>query len=455
MKRKIILVLIVIAALMITSLEIIPLLLQYSGQDSQKNILVASHIYDCIDAAVEKPKIIARTMSSDSFLKNTLRNEGNCDEKAMEEIMSSYLSSISQKFGYIAAFVISENTRRYYTPKGISKTVNPQNDPYDIWYQLFLDSKKDLDLDTDRDQENDYRWTVFINARITDSDGSLMGVCGVGLFMDDLQELILQSEREYGVKINLIEKDGLVQVDTDVSNIENAYISEAVSDNACEDSFTYTKRKFGGFRATRYMKELEWYLVVQGFGQDKSLAVTKVSVFILYILFFSIFLVIFIGSKRPCEHNLIKPSSPEDILTGLPNRNYLKEAYGELGVFNTTRYKSLVMFDIDRFKTVNEERDGDKIILGIVDLTKQLVGEEGIIFRWSGDEFVVFLEMDADEAEEKFKKFCIDIKESLDVTVSVGIVEIDLSESIKTNYHRAVQPCYAVKEAGGNGVGRK
>ena len=63
--------------------------------------------------------------------------------------------------------------------------------------------------------------------------------------------------------------------------------------------------------------------------------------------------------------------------------------------------------------------------------------------------------MDADEAEKRFTEFCAEVRGALDVTVSVGLVEIDLAESIKTNYHRAVQPCYAVKEAGGNGVRRK
>jgi GGDEF domain-containing protein len=77
------------------------------------------------------------------------------------------------------------------------------------------------------------------------------------------------------------------------------------------------------------------------------------------------------------------------------------------------------------------------------------------MFRWSGDEFVIFFEVRADEAEIKFKDFCADIKEALDISVSVGVVDIDLSQSIKTNYHRAVQMCYAVKAAGGNGVKRE
>ena len=155
------------------------------------------------------------------------------------------------------------------------------------------------------------------------------------------------------------------------------------------------------------------------------------------------------------QHNFVKTSLPEDELTGLPNRNYLKESYGELGVFNTTRYKALAVFDIDHFKIINDGRDGDFIILGIVELAKQALNERGIMFRWAGDEFVLFLEMDRNEAEERFNKFCQQASETLDVTVSVGLVAVDLSVSIKTNYYRAVQACYAIKENGGNGVGIK
>lgn len=52
----------------------------------------------------------------------------------------------------------------------------------------------------------------------------------------------------------------------DSSNIENAYISDAIADGAGSDSFTYAKRSFGGFRMTRYMDKLDWYLIVQGTG---------------------------------------------------------------------------------------------------------------------------------------------------------------------------------------------
>ena len=106
-------------------------------------------------------------------------------------------------------------------------------------------------------------------------------------------------------------------------------------------------------------------------------------------------------------------------------------------------------------KIVNDGRDGDKIILDVVDFAKEALDDRGIMFRWSGDEFVLFIEMKIDAAESRLKQFCEKSKRLLDVTISAGIVEVDLSVSIKTNYYRAVQACYAIKENGGNGVGRR
>ena len=296
---------------------------------------------------------------------------------------------------------------------------------------------------------------IFINARILDSDGKTLGLCGIGLPMENWQKMLLSVEKEYKVKINLIDSQGLVQIDTDSNNIKNAYISVALSDMANHKSFTYIQKGKSSYRINRFIPNLNWYLIVQGHNLIEGQIIGSAMIIAIYLLLILSIIILLSGNKKISQHNLVKTSKPEDELTGLPNRNYLKESYGELGVFNTTRYKSLSVFDIDHFKIVNDGRDGDSIILGIVELAKNVMQERGIMFRWSGDEFVLFLEMEKAEAEEKFKDFCQKALEKHEVTVSVGLVTVDLSVSIKTNYYRAVQACYSVKEKGGNGVETK
>ena len=454
MKQKIP-VLILIAVSLILLAVITPSYLHNKSHEISNNQLIASHIYGLIEGNIERPIGITSGLSSDEFLIRALEREENTNEKEMEAMMSSFLSAVKNQFGYESVFVVSENTKRFYTSNGIAKIVNPQIDPYDNWYPMFLDIGANLHVETDRDQLFDYRWSIFVNARIIGDEGKTIGVCGIGLPMDEWQKMLLSVEKEYKVKINLIDSQGLVQVDTDYNNIKNAYLSEALSDSASDRTFTHTEKGRNGFRMTRYLTNLQWFLVVQGSNIIEAELQGTITIILIFIFLISSIILLLLEHKKVLHHDLVKSSMPEDELTGLPNRNYIKEAYGELGVFNTTRYKSLAVFDIDHFKTVNDNRDGDEIILGIVDLAKKALDEKGIMFRYSGDEFVLFIEMELSEAEERFKTFCKEVKENLDVTISLGIVQVDLSVSIKTNYYRAVQACYAVKEAGGNGVGKR
>ena len=452
MKQKIFILFLITASLVLLSF-ITPSFFHNKSHEIYNNQLVASHIYGLIEGNIERPVGVTTGLSSDEFLIRALEREENTDEKIMEEMFSSFLTSVKNQFGFASTYVISEKTKRFYTPNGIAKIVNPQMDPYDNWYPIFMKTGLKLQVDTNRDQFYNYQWTIFINARIIGTEGKTIGVCGIGLPMIDWQNFLLPVEKEYKVKINLIDKQGLVQIDTDFNNIKNAYISDAISEEVNARGFYHSQQGRNGFRMVRFITNMNWYLVVQGNNVIEGQIYGTIIICLIYICLLLSIILQFLAHKKVSRHNLVKTSLPEDELTGLPNRNYLKESYGELGVFNTTRYKSLAVFDIDHFKIVNDDRDGDKIILDIVELAKQAMNEHGIMFRWSGDEFVLFLEMNLKEAEERFIHFCKEAQESIDVTVSVGLVEVDLSVSIKTNYYRAVQACYSIKENGGNGVG--
>lgn len=454
MKQKIpVLILITISLILLA--VITPSYLHNRAHEISNNQLVASHVFGLIEGNIERPIGITTGLSSDEFLIRALEREDKTNEKEMEAMMSSFLSAVKNQFGYDSVFVVSENTKRFYTSDGIAKIVNPQVDPYDNWYPIFLNLGKNIHVETDRDQLFDYRWSIFVNARIIGAEGKTIGVCGIGLPMDEWQKMLLPVEKQYKVKINLIDSQGMVQIDTDYNNIKNAYLSDALLDGATARGFTHTERGKNSFRITRYLTNLQWYLVVQGSNVIEAEVEGGVIIALINLFLISVIILLLLEHKKVLHHDFVKSSLPEDELTGLPNRNYIKEAYGELGVFNTTRYKSLAVFDIDHFKTVNDNRDGDEIILGIVELAKKALDDKGIMFRYSGDEFVLFIEMEISEAEERFKNFCKEANEKLNVTVSVGIVEVDLSVSIKTNYYRAVQACYSVKEAGGNNVGKR
>ena len=85
-----------------------------------------------------------------------------------------------------------------------------------------------------------------------------------------------------------------------------------------------------------------------------------------------------------------------DGLTGLPNRNLLRETMRDLimTAANRKRRMAVMLIDLDRFKDVNDTLGhlvGDALIKSAADLLGQTVGDAGTVARLGGDEFVVLI----------------------------------------------------------------
>ena len=131
--------------------------------------MLTYRIYDYISSSINEPIIVAQTMSCDDFLAGFLLNEDSMDEEEAINVMQDYLSGVRSSLEYDSAFLVSENSRRYYTYEGLNKVIDPENDDHDIWYSLFVDQDVPYDLDVDSDEVNRGVWTIFVNARIEDT----------------------------------------------------------------------------------------------------------------------------------------------------------------------------------------------------------------------------------------------------------------------------------------------
>lgn len=416
------------------------------------HILLADNIHDAIKSYIESPILIARMMADNVFIKEVLKNEKNYTDEYVIKRIQPWLLSTKQAGNYVTSFLISEASRRYYNFGGTYKVIDATLDPHDIWYTDFINKKVPLVLDVDVDQNNKNLWTVFLNARIEDENGALLGVCGIGLIMTKLQKVFSDYEKKYGIKISLVNKNGLVQVDTDSVNIESAYHSAQVLSDT--EEFVY-KKLSDGFIVTSYISELDWYLVVRnGTEEHPELVIPKNFLLCEFCLF--VFILLAGATFQKFFYKPVRPGSscgqPVDPLTGLYNRNYFKDVYGERGILNTTRYKSIAVFDVDFFKEANDTYDGDTILKSVTRIAKKYIGSEGEAFRWGGDEFMLLFEQPLDNSYLLCRDFCKEVESHGHVTISVGVTAIRLSDTIKKNYYRAAQACYLVKEMGGNGV---
>lgn len=99
------------------------------------------------------------------------------------------------------------------------------------------------------------------------------------------------------------------------------------------------------------------------------------------------------GQRREAESR-IERLAWYDSLTGLPNRNLLRETLRErIATAEASRRRLAVMLiDLDRFKDVNDTLGhlvGDALIRSAAQVLRDTVGASGVVARLGGDEFVV------------------------------------------------------------------
>ena len=157
-----------------------------------------------------------------------------------------------------------------------------------------------------------------------------------------------------------------------------------------------------------------------------------------------------------------------DALTQTHNRRYFNEAL-EREFQRSIRYKrslSLLIFDIDHFKQINDTYGhvaGDSVLRQLAFVVKPRLRSQDVLARVGGEEFAVLLpEVDAvgvSSAAEKVRKlvesarFMVDGRE-FGCTVSIGITSFDTSTVAAVMlYESADRNLYEAKRGGRNRVG--
>jgi len=173
------------------------------------------------------------------------------------------------------------------------------------------------------------------------------------------------------------------------------------------------------------------------------------------------------GNIENAYHEEIYRLTTVDGLTQISNKRHFMETL-EREIARGQRYQrplSLVMFDIDHFKIINDTYGhlaGDYVLNQLATAVKQRIRREDVFARYGGEEFAIVLpEIEVPTAllfAEKVRQLVQQHefrfeKTRIDVTISVGVAGTERKDvEAEALIKRADEQLYAAKSAGRNRV---
>jgi diguanylate cyclase (GGDEF)-like protein len=152
-----------------------------------------------------------------------------------------------------------------------------------------------------------------------------------------------------------------------------------------------------------------------------------------------------------------------DALTGLANRRALDEhlAAGTALAQREIQIMSVLLIDVDHFKRVNDTRGhavGDTVLVDLAALLEPLLRASDRMGRWGGEEFLVVVPatvlQTAAELGERLRRAVEGhaFGHGLRVTISIGVAECGMNDTVGQLLVRADAALYAAKQTGRNRV---
>ncbi|MDF1883264.1 diguanylate cyclase [Sulfurimonas sp. SAG-AH-194-C21] len=161
------------------------------------------------------------------------------------------------------------------------------------------------------------------------------------------------------------------------------------------------------------------------------------------------------------NENKLLTLSLTDELTQIGNRRYFNQKL-ESEISRSKRHKtefSLVVFDIDFFKKVNDtygHDTGDDVLRVYSEFISEQLRVEDVLCRIGGEEFAIILadtnEASAEILAEKLRLNIQNYKKVVPITMSFGLAEYKLNESGEEFYKRVDTALYKAKNGGRNKV---
>ncbi len=183
---------------------------------------------------------------------------------------------------------------------------------------------------------------------------------------------------------------------------------------------------------------------------------------ILILAFASFYMALFIIRRFSTIKQLLKDANT-DSLIGITNRRKGTEyILNEIEHTKSSTYKSsLIMYDLDHFKEINDiygHDVGDYVLQEVTELVSDDIRNKDFLVRWGGEEFMLICPdcdlKDAAHLAERFREKIENhiYQDDINITASFGVTQLKCKEYFKEQVIRVDKNLYKSKETGRNKV---
>lgn len=435
--------------------------------------LTSDSVYSEIQKALVRPLLISSMAARDSFVRDWVVT----GEKDPQQ-MIRYLTEVMEHNGAHTAFFVSNHSLNYYQPKGVPRKISP-DEPQDAWYYRVRDMAEPYEINVAPDPINKSDLTFFINYKVFDASGNFIGATGIGLTVDSVVKLIDYYQLRYHRKVYVADRFGRLILTGAEGGPDGAKIGQALRDlpNLTPLQEQMPRPKTGRYHYesldgahllnVNAIPELNGYLFVDK-REDGALIEIRRSLSLNLLICLAV-LVLVIYQLNQVIHRFkmrLEAQATLDSLTGLPNRrgfdriaiDAIKDARSE------HRALSAMLLDLDHFKRLNDTHGhlaGDQVLVGFADDVRRCLRDSDIICRWGGEEFIILLKDTSSSGARRVAEKIRLVAEqhtyvfsgsALQVTVSLGLTELQPADTLQSLIGRADKALYSAKQNGRNRV---
>ena len=201
----------------------------------------------------------------------------------------------------------------------------------------------------------------------------------------------------------------------------------------------------------------------EGYSKEKVLGYSMIAIVVILILILWMITLFIQIEKRKKAEKALEKLATIDKLTSVYNRYMIDNSLAEQ-IEIAKRYDkhlSVIFFDIDHFKKVNDmygHKVGDLVLKSLAELVVSKKRKSDIFGRWGGEEFMLVLpETDIQQAEyiaqilrKETEQHYFEKVEH--ITCSFGVTQIKKDDTLDTLMKRADEALYRAKNEGRNKV---